>query len=163
MLANNVPSFNLYVSLEDVKDRSELIQQISEHLPIDQEAIQKKLSNHGLKTRVKIKGGLTLKEAAMIEAHRLDLPGAVIQPEYQRNYPLGGYAAHLIGYVGEVSESQLKQEAFRDLHRGSVIGQYGVERSYDQYLRGHAGRELIEVDALGHTKQSISVTQTSTG
>lgn len=163
LLANNVPSFNLYVSLEDVKDRPALIQQLSQHLTIDQEVLQEKLSKHRLKTRVKIKGGLTLKEAALIESHRLDLPGAVIQPEYQRNYPLGAYASHLIGYVGEVSESQLKQEAFRDLHQGSVIGQYGVERTYDQNLRGHAGRELIEVDALGHTKRSISVHRPRSG
>jgi penicillin-binding protein 2 len=163
LLANNVPSFNLYVSLEDVKDRPALIQQLSQFLTIDQELLQKKLSKPGLKTRVKIKGGLTLKEAALIESHRFDLPGAVIQPEYQRNYPLGGYASHLIGYVGEVSESQLQQEQFRDLHQGSVIGQYGVERSYDQYLRGHAGRELIEVDALGHTKRSISVNRPRLG
>ena len=163
LLANNVPSFNLYVSLEDVKDRAALIQQVSQHLTLDQEALGEKLSRGGLRTRIKIKGGLTLKEAALIESNRLDLPGVVIQPEYQRNYPLGAYASHLIGYVGEVSETQLKQEAFQHLHQGSVVGQYGVERTYDQYLRGNAGRELIEVDALGHTKRSISVNSPRAG
>ena len=163
LLANNVPSFNLYVSLEDVRDRQVLIQQISQHLSIDPEVVREKLSKSGGKARVKIQGGLTLKEAALIESHRFDLPGAVIQPEYQRNYPVGGYASHLIGYVGEVSETQLQQEAFADLRLGSVIGQYGVERSYDRYLRGHAGRELIEVDALGHTKRSISVNRPQPG
>ena len=123
----------------------------------------KNFREHGRQTRVKVKGGLTLREAALIESHRLDLPGVVIQPEYQRNYPLGAYASHLIGYVGEVSESQLKQEEFSELHQGSLVGQYGVEGTYDQYLRGFAGRELIEVDALGHTKQSISVNKPGAG
>ena len=163
LLANNVPSFNLYVSWEDVKDRPALIRQLSQLLTLDQERFREYLSKNGLKTRVKIKGGLTLKEAALIESHRLDLPGVVVQPEYQRNYPLGAYASHLIGYVGEVSDSQLKQEAFRDLQQGRVVGQYGVERSYDKELRGQAGRELIEVDALGHTKRSISVNRPRAG
>ena len=163
LLANNVPSFNLYVSLEDVKDRQELIQLIGQNLTIDQEDLKEKLSHRVLRTRVKIKGGLTLKEAAFIESHRLDLPGVVIQPEYQRNYPLGTYASHLIGYVGEVSEAQLKKEEFQDLHQGSVVGQYGVERTYDQYLRGLAGQELMEVDALGHAKRSIVVNRPLAG
>ena len=163
LLANNVPSFNLYVSLEDVKDRTAIIEQVSQHLTLDPEELSEKLSKRGGKTRIKVKGGLTLREAALIESHRLDLPGVVIQPEYQRNYPLGAYASHLIGYVGEVSESQLKQEEFSELHQGSLVGQYGVEGTYDQYLRGFAGRELIEVDALGHTKQSISVNKPGAG
>ena len=163
LLANNVPSFNLYISLEDVKDRTAIIEQVSQHLTLDPEELSEKLSKRGGNTRIKVKGGLTLREAALIESHRLDLPGVVIQPEYQRNYPLGAYASHLIGYVGEVSESQLKQEEFSELHQGSLVGQYGVEGTYDQYLRGFAGRELIEVDALGHTKQSISVNKPGAG
>ena len=163
LLANNVPSFNLYISLEDVKDRTAIIEQVSQHLTLDPEELGEKLSRHGRKTRIKVKGGLTLREAALIESHRLDLPGVVIQPEYQRNYPLGAYASHLIGYVGEVSESQLKKDEFSELQQGSLVGQYGVEGTYDQYLRGFAGRELIEVDALGHTKQSISVNKPGAG
>ena len=50
-----------------------------------------------------------------------------------------------------------------EIHQGRVVGQYGVERTYDQYLRGDAGRELIEVDALGHTKRSISVNSPRAG
>ena len=163
LLANNVPSFNLYVSLEDVKDRTAIIEQVSQHLTLDPEELSEKLSKRGGKTRIKVKGGLTLREAALIESNRLDLPGVVIQPEYQRHYPLGAYASHVIGYVGEVSESQLKQEEFSELHQGSLVGQYGVEGTYDRYLRGFAGRELIEVDALGHTKQSISVNKPGAG
>ncbi len=157
LLANNVPSFNLYISLEDVDDREAIIQELVRLLSVKEEDLVEKISKRGRTARVKLKGGLSLKEAAIVESHRLRLPGVFIQPEYQRNYPLGGYAAHLIGYVGEVSEAQLKQEAYHDLHQGSLIGQYGVEHTYDGALRGGAGHELLEVDALGHKKQSISV------
>lgn len=163
LLANNVPSFNLYVELKDVKDREALIQKLVEYIEIDASELSKKFRARGTLTRVKLKGGLTLREAALIESHRLNLPGVVVHPEFQRNNPQGPYAAHVIGYVGEVSEQQLSQEDFQGLHQGSIVGQYGVERKYDQLLRGQAGRKLIEVDALGHEKQTISVNKPQAG
>jgi penicillin-binding protein 2 len=163
LLANNVPSFNLYVELQDVSDRETLIQKLVEYLKIDESELSKKFRARGTLTRVKLKGGLTLREAALIESHRLDLPGVEVHPEFQRNNPQGPYAAHVIGYVGEVSEQQLSQEYFQGLHPGSIVGQYGVERKYDQLLRGQAGRKLIEVDALGHEKRTISVEKPQAG
>jgi len=163
LLANNVPSFNLYVELKDVNDRETLIQKLVEYLNIDESELSKKFRARGTLTRVKLKGGLTLREAALIESHRLDLPGVVVHPEFQRNNPQGPYAAHVIGYVGEVSEQQLSQEYFQGLYPGSIVGQYGVERKYDQLLRGQAGRKLIEVDALGHEKRTISVEKPQAG
>ena len=163
LLANNVPSFNLYVELKDVSDRKALIQKLVGYLEIDESELSKKFRARGSLTRVKLKGGLTLREAALIESHRLDLPGVVVHPEFQRNNPQGPYAAHVIGYVGEVSEQQLLKEDFQGLHQGSIVGQYGVERKYDQLLRGQAGRKLIEVDALEHEKRTISVDKPQAG
>ena len=163
LLANNIPSFNLYVELKDVKDRETLIVKLVEYLDFDKTELGKKVRTHSSRTRVKLKGGLTLREAALIESHRLDLPGVVVHPEFQRNNPQGSYAAHVIGYVGEVSEQQLTKEDFQGLYQGSIVGQYGVERKYDQLLRGRAGRKLIEVDALGHEKRTISVDKPQAG
>lgn len=163
LLANNIPSFNLYVELKDIKNREVLAERLMHYLDLDAGDLQKQLRSRGGLTRVKLMGGLTLQQAAIVESHRLDLPGVVIQPEYQRNNPQGGFAAHLIGYVGEVSEEQLNQEEFSELVPGSIVGQYGVERMYDRILRGQAGRKLIEVDALGHEKQTLSVEKPQAG
>ena len=163
LLANNVPSFNLYLSMEDIKDRQKIIDQLIHYLDLDREALETTLSHTRHSSLVKAKRGLTLKEAALIESHRLDLPGVIIQPEYQRNYPLGRHVAHVIGYVGEISDTQLQQKADPSLQPGSMIGQYGIERTYDQYLRGQPGRELIEVDALGHKKQPLSTQRPQAG
>ncbi len=163
LLANNIPSFNLYVSLEDVKDREALVGELTRLLSFSHKNLLDTFSGQSRKARVKIKGGLSLKEAAIVESHRYTLPGVFIQPEYQRNYPLGVYASHLIGYVGEISEAKLKEEEYQGLHQGSVVGQYGVERTYDQALRGVSGQELLEVDAHGHRKQSIAVHKPSAG
>lgn len=86
LLANNVPSFALYVTLEDVKDRPALVAQLASLLNLEPEVIQKKLSTgKGSKLQPrKVKDRLTLREATLIESHRLDLPGVMIQVESQR-------------------------------------------------------------------------------
>jgi len=158
LLANNVPSFGLYVTLEDVKDRKSLIATLVNFVGLDEAAVRKKLSERGSRLLPrKVKDGLTLREAALIESHRLDLPGVMVRAESQRNYPGGPTAAHLLGYVGEVSSDQLERPEYAELHLGSIIGQYGVERTYDRFLRGRSGQKTVEVNAMGHEKRTVEV------
>jgi penicillin-binding protein 2 len=164
LLANNVPSFTLYVSLEDVTDREGLIRQLTNLLGFDEALIRKKLAARGSKQLPrKVKDRLTLREATLIESHRLDLPGVMVQVESQRNYPGGTTASHLLGYVGEVSPEQLEKPEFSELHQGSVVGQYGVEKFFDRLMRGQAGQKSIEVDAIGHEKRTVVVEQPNAG
>ena len=164
LLANNLPSFTLYVTLEDVKDREHLINGLQTLIGLDADMVRKKLSERGNKLIPrKIKGALTLREAALIESHRLDLPGVMIQAEAQRNYPAGVNAAHVSGYVGEVSADQLDREENSDLHQGSIVGQYGIEKTYDRFLRGRAGQKSIEVDATGQEKRTVQVQKPEAG
>ncbi len=164
LLANNVPSFNLYVTLEDVTDRERLIKRLVGLIGLDEARLRKRLSERGAKLLPrKLKGGLTLREAALIESHRLDLPGVMVQAESQRNYPARLTASHLLGYVGEVSGDQLEKPEFGDLHQGSIVGQYGVEHTYDRFLRGRAGQKVIEADALGHEKRTVEVQKPEAG
>jgi len=164
LLANNVSSFSLYVTLEDVQDREELVQKLMTLVGLDESRLRKKLSERASKLLPrKIKDRLTLREAAQIESHRLDLPGVMIQAESQRNFPTGLTASHVIGYVGEVSPDQLELADYADLHQGSIVGQYGVEVTYDRFLRGRAGQKLIEADALGHEKRTVSVEKPRAG
>ncbi|MDD9858938.1 MAG: penicillin-binding protein 2 [Nitrospira sp.] len=163
LLANSVPSFNLYVQLDDVPDRDALLRKLAELLSLDEQALRKTIRDEGRNMLVRLKQGLSLKEAAIVESHRLDLPGVEIHPEAQRNNPQGAYAAHVIGYVGAISEEQLAREEFQGLPRHSIIGQSGVERVYDRTLRGRAGSKLIEVNALGHEKRLLSVEKPHAG
>jgi penicillin-binding protein 2 len=164
LLANNVPSFTLYVSLEDVKDRELLITQLSSLLGLEEELVRKKLTARGNKQLPrKVKDRLTLREATLVESHRLDLPGVMVQVESQRNYPGGVTASHLLGYVGEVSPDQLEKPESADLHQGSIVGQYGVEKYFDRLVRGQAGQKSIEVDAVGHEKRTVVVEEPHSG
>jgi penicillin-binding protein 2 len=164
LLANNVPSFSLYVTLEDVKDREALIQQLTDLLGLDPTLVRKKMTAKGSRMLPrKIKDRMTLRDATLVESHRLDMPGVMIQVESQRNYPGGATAAHLLGYVGEISADQLEKPEFIDLHQGSIVGQYGVEKSYDRHMRGMAGQKSVEVDALGHEKRASVVERPQAG
>ena len=164
LLANNIPSFTLYVTLEDVKDGEQLVTDLQSLIGLDGDLVRKKLSERGGKLLPrKIKAGLTLREAAQIESHRLDLPGVMIQAESQRNYPAGVSAAHITGYVGEVSGDQLERAENADLHQGSIVGQYGIEKTYDRFLRGRSGQKTMEVDATGHEKRTVQVHKPDAG
>ncbi len=164
LLANNVPSFTLYVSMEDVKDRPALVAKLTGLIGLDPAVIEKKMAAKGPRQLPKkIKDRLTLREATLIESHKLDLPGVMVEVESQRNYLGGVVAGHLIGYVGEVSAEQLERSDAEDLHQGSLVGQYGVEKSFDKVLRGKFGQKSVEVDALGHAKRSTVLEKPQAG
>jgi penicillin-binding protein 2 len=84
-----------------------------------------------------------------LEEHRGSLPGLVIQTEPRRFYPSGRAVAHIVGYVGEVSEDDLSRERFPGARLGTIVGKEGLEAQYDSVLRGRDGLRYIEVNARG--------------
>lgn len=84
-----------------------------------------------------------------LEERRAWLPGLVIQSEPKRRYPEGELAAHVVGYVGEVTEQELTDGTFAGARLGALVGRAGVEHQYDARLRGKDGVKFVEVDALG--------------
>ncbi|HIE64637.1 MAG: penicillin-binding protein 2 [Nitrospira sp.] len=160
VLVNNPPSNNLYVVLGDMPAPEEIIPRLAKliGMPPDEISDRLKKNKRDLFLPVKIKEDLTMREVAQIEGHRLDLPGVNIQSEFKRDAVYGALAAHLIGYVGEVTQKQLASGKYEDARGGSIIGQYGVEQTYDAILRGTRGRKRIEVDALGYERSVVEVT-----
>jgi penicillin-binding protein 2 len=75
--------------------------------------------------------------------------GVTVEQTYVRDYPRGSLAAQILGTVGEVSPGQLKQTRYRGVKPGTIVGQAGLERTYDRYLRGVDGTQRIQVDAFG--------------
>jgi penicillin-binding protein 2 len=84
-----------------------------------------------------------------LEENQRDFPGVTVQRVFVRAYPDGSRAAHVVGSVGEVSEDELKEAAYRGLEPGDEVGKGGVEYTYDRYLRGEPGQTKIQVNALG--------------
>jgi penicillin-binding protein 2 len=79
-----------------------------------------------------------------------EFPGVTQQPVSIRAYPYGAMAAQVLGYVGQVSEGELKLRAFDGVKQGTVVGQEGLEYYYDRYLRGQPGTQRVEVNAAGY-------------
>jgi penicillin-binding protein 2 len=82
-------------------------------------------------------------------------PGVSVERTYVRKYPQGTLAAHILGLVGQISPHQLTRPQYRTLKPGDIIGQAGVEYTYDKFLRGTAGAERIQVDALGRPRGTL--------
>jgi penicillin-binding protein 2 len=93
--------------------------------------------------------GAHFETISRLEEHRYLLPGLVIQTEPRRIYSAGRAVAHLVGYVGEVNEEDLKKSRYPGSRMGSVVGRDGLEQQYDSVLRGIDGVRYTEVDARG--------------
>jgi penicillin-binding protein 2 len=85
------------------------------------------------------------------------LPALRVEQQPLRRYPANGTLAHVLGYVGEISPDQLKQQAYKDkgLKPGDIIGQEGLEKVYDDYLRGKDGYRKVIVDSRGHIQSEV--------
>ena len=90
---------------------------------------------------------LSMSQVASIQAQSIAFPEVNVVPMQRRNYPYGTMAAHVLGFIGEVNDKELK--ANEELEQGDLIGKRGVELMYDQYLRGRGGAEYWEYDADG--------------
>jgi penicillin-binding protein 2 len=96
-----------------------------------------------------LKEDITMDEEAFIEAHKSELPELDSIMGYRRLYPKKGFLAHLVGYVGEVSEDMLNQPQFELYNPGDVVGKSGVELEYNQLLMGTNGSRQVVVNSHG--------------
>lgn len=84
------------------------------------------------------------------------LPGVDVQARATRDYPNDAIAAHVLGYVGEITDKELQELQEADYSNGDLVGKMGIERSYESILRGQKGGRQIEVDAAGRLKRILS-------
>ncbi len=104
-----------------------------------------------------VKDDVNFKVYSYILEHQATFPGVEIQKDYLRAYPMGDLAAQIVGNVGEISASELKQKHFKGYAAGDVVGQDGLEWTYDHWLRGTDGIVNIEVNAQGEPKSQDPV------
>lgn len=151
-LVDNRPAFTLSLIPREMEDRNQVVARLAVLLkmPVGElmEALEK-VPGDSIRP-VRVRRGLSLEDVTMVEERKLELPGVIVEVEPQRTYPTSTFAAHLLGYVREVSDEQMKGGRYR---RGDMIGQSGLERLLDEHLRGRDGGERIEVDALGRPVQ----------
>lgn len=154
-LVKTIPSFSVSIVAEDVKTID--IHALSLLLGLKREDIQEKLyrKDNSPFVPVKLKHGLNFEETARIEARKSDFPGLFVETEVGREYLFGKVGAHIIGYLGKITLSQLNNPDLKYFPPDAMIGQWGVEALFDSQLRGTPGERIIEVDALGRELRLI--------
>jgi penicillin-binding protein 2 len=152
LVVDNYPSISCFLVREQNRDVDADLPLIAKGLNLDLEQLRATLRRFRAAPGyqpIPIKQDITADEQAFIEAHRNELPELETIDEERRLYPRDGFAAHLIGYVGEVSEDDLNQSRFAAYEPGDVVGKAGVEETYDQLLRGQDGSRDVIVDSHG--------------
>ena len=152
LIVDNYPSVSCFLVREQGHDITPDLPLIARglHLTIDQiDAILKKYRYAPKYQPLPLKQDITPDEEEFIEAHKDELPELDTIQEQRRLYPRDGFAAQLIGYVGEVSEEMLNDPRYAMYEPGDVVGRSGIEASYDGILRGEDGSEDVAVDSHG--------------
>ena len=159
LLEGNRPSYDLYVIPEDIQNRAQLLTSFQRLNGLDPEVIKKKLNSISRKRPfepVLLKNRISRDDLAVIETNLFNLPGAMIQVRPERHYIFGKFASHVIGYLGEISESQLRSGNYPGNRPGDYIGKYGAEIKWQNALNGIRGGEQVEVDAAGRKLRVIT-------
>jgi penicillin-binding protein 2 len=164
-MVENRPTFDLYATPEDVTNPAEVTGVLAGILQIPASEIEARLAEGRTRPYQPLLLRKDLDEAMMVavEERRIDLPGINLRIRPVRAYPSGGTAANLLGYVSEVNQSQLQREEYRNFRPGENLGQSGVERRFDAFIRGVDGGEQIEVDARGRALRLVNRDEPSSG
>ena len=152
LLVDNRASVSCYLLREQVKDLQADIPLIARglHMPVEQvQSLLRRYQSEPKYEAIPLKQDITPDEQAFIEAHRNELPELETFDEQRRLYPPDGFAAHLIGYVGEVSEQDLNSSKYDFYDPGDLVGKSGVEETYDALLRGTDGSRDVIVNSHG--------------
>lgn len=159
ILAKNIASFQVSIIRENCEDLEESCQRISELLGLEKEVIEERIDKFKslpLFRPIVIKDNLTDEEVAKLESRKLEFPELIIRVDPKRNYPHGILASHVLGYLQELSENDLKSEKYRERRPGDLVGKNGIERIYEDLLVGTEGRILDVVDSHGRIMEELT-------
>ena len=157
-LVENRPSFNLYVIPKDAKPLETTLEKLGRLLDEPADNLAGRIGNKKRRdyTPVLIREDIARDTLAALEVHRYALPGVEVRVSPQRHYLFGALAAHVLGYMGEISAEELNSPEFKDSKSGDYVGKFGIEKAYESQLRGKRGGRQVEVNAVGQVERILS-------
>lgn len=166
VLVDNQPAFRVLVSNSGVPIESRPL--VSDGLGIPLEELTAMLENPGELSGgayrdAVLKQDLTYADVAFFEAHKAELRELELIRSQRRLYPREGLAAHVVGYVGEISDRELKLEEFAKYSPGAEIGKAGIERQYNDALSGVDGSRLVLVDSRSRRVRDLNIVPAQPG
>jgi penicillin-binding protein 2 len=152
-LALNADSFAVSIAPAEVPrgEMGGLVARLAETLKISREQIEEKIpaQSYYLYQPVQIAANVPFSAIAALAERKDSLPGVSWQSKPMRNYVDVRSLSHIIGYVGNITRDELTMLYNRGYQQGDVIGKMGIERQYDELLRGKEGSETRTVDVRG--------------
>ncbi len=166
VIVDNQPSFEVVLTQENLnKDH---LDGIAQGLHMNPEELRARVARYASRSRyapIPVKQDLTPGELAFVESHRDagTYPEMELAQAPRRLYPQMGFAAHAIGYVGEVSEQELNSPDFAKYSQGDIVGKFGLERQYNDVLMGVNGQRRVVVDSLGRERAVLEDKEATPG
>ncbi len=138
---------------------------LSELLSIPEQDIQKRVEKAGFNSPslIRIERGLSPAQITALAEYGNQLQGVEVDIEAVRDYPNGDVAAHVLGYTGELNDKELEERKSEGYRMGDIVGQMGVEESFEQHLRGEWGGQQVEVDGAGHIVRILGQKEAKSG
>jgi penicillin-binding protein 2 len=167
VLVDNTPASNIVITPEDITNKEETINALVENLDIDRGVLLAELNDPSRPKSqpILVKQNASDADRQWVAAHELEHPEITIQTQPQRIYRYGKLAAHVLGYIGEISPRQLEMQQYKEAgyKSGDIIGQGGIEAVYDKLLRGEDGVRRVIVDSHGHPKAELETIEPKKG
>ncbi len=166
LLVDNRPSFDVNITLKDAEPLQRTLEKLALHLktPVDELLSQiKKRKDSSAYSPLLLKQDVGRDTLAAIEVNKFDLPGVSVNVNLLRHYIYERQAAHLIGYLSEISPAELKSSFYPDSRSGDLIGKFGAEKVYENTLRGKRGGRQVEVNANGLVVRVLKTVEVEPG
>src|SRR5215472_14004156 len=166
VIVDNYPSFSALLLRDSSRDLNADADLIAQGLHLDPEEVRARIRRFSTLPQYQpifLKEDITPDDLQFIESHRNELPELDTIMAHRRLYPRNGFMAHLIGYVGEVSDDMLNESAFELYNPGDVVGISGVERQYNDLLMGKNGSRQALVDSHGREVGRLGETEAVPG
>ncbi|MBV9401542.1 MAG: penicillin-binding protein 2 [Bryobacterales bacterium] len=166
VIVDNAPAFQVMLTQENLK--KEHVDGIAAGLRLDPEDLKNQIARYQARSRyalIPVKQDLTPADLAFVESHRdaATFPEMELVRTPRRLYPQNGLAAHVIGYVGEVSEQDLNSAEFAKYSQGERVGKFGLERQYNDVLMGVDGQRRVVVDSLMREREVLEDVEPTPG
>ena len=156
VIVDNHVSSTVLLTRENLKPED--LKPIAEGLDLNLAELQQQVRRKAKSPKyepIRLKDELSSADLAFINSHRDVFPELDVISSQPRLYPSDGMMAHVIGYTGEVTEGELDSPEFAQYKEGEVVGQFGIERQYNDLLTGVDGQQQVEVDSRGQVRQDF--------
>ena len=156
-LVNNLPGYVVALRRQNSPYDAEILNLLSEIIEMPVAEMQKKIeANSDSYEPTRLKKQILLRKCLPNWKKKMnELPGVMIEIQPVRNYLYKELAVHAIGYVGEVSNYDITEGSYKNMPVGSVVGKFGLEKTYDRYVRGQDGSYDEEVDVGGNVVKQL--------